>query len=323
MASTVYSAPTCPTVEPMTIIMSKDGSGRGASIDRMIDIKTTGAARVAAIDANDMAPERVDAAAAEPPPQDARARRFGGIARLYGDRAAQRFAAARIVVVGIGGVGSWVAEALARTGIGALVLVDLDVIAESNVNRQVHAVESEFGRAKVEAMAARIAQIAPDCRVDAVDAFLDAANCAALVDGADAVIDCIDDVKAKAALAAHCVRQGIALVVCGGAGGKRDATRIRRDDLALVRNDPLLAKVRALLRKEYGFAAGVAKGKPKRMRVDCVFADEAPAAAPAACAPGTALACAGYGSAMHMTAGIGLVAVGAVLERLSHAVEGS
>ena len=307
-------------------------SKTGASIGRMIDSNSPQDVSGAPVSlSNARAAEGVDAACGKPcafgqaptaaPAADAR--RFGGIARLYGEDAASRLTQSRVVVVGIGGVGSWVAEALARSGVGALRLIDLDVIAESNINRQVHAIEPELGRAKVEAMAARIGLIAPACRVEAVDTFLDADNCARLVEGADAVIDCIDDVKAKTALIAHCVRQSLPLVVCGGAGGKRDATRLRRDDLALVRNDPLLAKVRARLRKDYGFPAGVAKGKPKRLRVDCVYIDEAPAPAPTTCAPGAALACAGYGSAMHMTASLGLMAVGLVLERMSQDGVGS
>lgn len=244
-------------------------------------------------------------------------RRFGGIARLYGEAGLQRIASARVVVVGIGGVGSWAAEALARSGVGALVLVDLDVIAESNVNRQIHALDCDFGRAKVEAMAARISAYAPHCRVTAVDDFLRADNCARLVAGADVVLDCIDDVRAKAALCAHCVGTEQALIVCGAAGGKRDATRIRVDDLALVRNDPLLARVRTRLRHEYGFPAGTGKGRPTRFGIPGVYADEAPAAAPGPGAAGSALACAGYGSAMHMTASLGLVAVGTLLDGLA------
>lgn len=279
-------------------------------------------ASINALVLNDAAGHLVDSrsdVAARAGPADApdRERRFGGIARLYGPGVAQRIARARVVVAGIGGVGSWAAEALARSGVGALVLIDLDHIAESNINRQVHALDGEIGRAKVEAMAERIVRISPDCRVRAVDDFLTPENCAAIVAGADAVLDCIDDARAKAALIAHCTQMGITLIVCGGAGGKRDATRIRVEDLAAVRNDPLLARVRALLRKGHGFPAGTAKGKAARFGVSCVYADELPAPAPDGCAPGAALACAGYGSAMHMTASIGLVAVGALFERMA------
>ena len=251
---------------------------------------------------------------------DASARRFGGIARLYGAAGLHHFMQARVVVIGIGGVGSWAAEALARSGVGALTLVDLDVIAESNINRQIHALDSDFGRAKVEAMAARIAAFAPQCRVAAIDEFLDADNCARLVAGADAVLDCIDDVRAKAALCAHCAQAGQPLIVCGAAGGKRDATRIRIADLALVRNDPLLARVRTRLRREYGFPGGGGKGRPARFGISGVYCDEPPAAAPGPCAPGSALACAGYGSAMHMTASMGLAAVGVLLDGLAAGV---
>ena len=246
--------------------------------------------------------------------EDLRARRIGGIARLYGAPAAARLDAMRVAVIGIGGVGSWAAEALARSGIGTLRLVDLDHIADSNINRQVHALEAEVGRAKIEAMAARIAAMGTGCAVETVDDFLTPDNLAEITAGCDAVLDCIDDIKAKTALAAHARKAGLKLIVCGAAGGKRDATAVRIDDLARVRNDPLLARLRTKLRKEHGFPAGGAK-KVTAFGVMAVFVDEPPAAAPvAACAPGAALACAGYGSAMHVTATVGLAAAGWLLD---------
>lgn len=252
-------------------------------------------------------------------------RRFGGIERLYGAGAAQRAAAAHVVVVGIGGVGSWAAEALARSGVGQLTLIDLDHIAESNVNRQIHALESTFGAAKVVAMKERIATINPACVVVAVEEFVDETNVAMLIPPCDAVIDAIDQVRAKAAMIAHCRRAGIFVVTTGGAGGRTDPTQIDVTDLSRTTQDALASKVRARLRKEYGFA----RDPKKKFGVDCVFSPEqirrpagaGPecAASPDACSPddtfdaGAGLACAGYGSSVAVTASFGFVAAARVL----------
>jgi tRNA A37 threonylcarbamoyladenosine dehydratase len=246
------------------------------------------------------------------------ARRFGGVARLYGDAAAARFATAHIVVVGIGGVGSWTAEAFARSAIGRVTLVDLDHVAESNTNRQIHAVESNFGKAKVEAMAERIAAINPTCRVRAIDAFAAADNAAALVEGADVMVDCTDQVRAKAALVAAAHAAGIASITCGAAGGRTDATRLRVDDLARAQGDPLLAKVRARLRRDHGFPRA-STGRVRRFGVIAVYSDEPLVRAPATCAerervvPGAPLACAGFGSSVVVTATMGFIAAGQAL----------
>lgn len=235
-------------------------------------------------------------------------RRFGGIERLYGAGSLDRLAAACVCVVGIGGVGSWAAEALARSGVGRLTLIDLDHVAESNVNRQVHALEDTLGMAKVQAMRERIARINPDCRVDCVDDFVTPENAAALLPAHDAVLDCIDQVRAKAALIAHCRRHGIPVVTTGGAGGRVDPTRIRIDDLARTTQDALASKLRARLRKDYGFP----RDAKKKFGVPCVFSDEqiGRAAGAAACAldGGAGLACAGYGSSMAVTAAFGCAA---------------
>jgi tRNA threonylcarbamoyladenosine dehydratase len=166
------------------------------------------------------------------------------VARLYGAAAFGRLVAAHAVVVGVGGVGSWAAEALARSGVGRITLIDLDHVAESNINRQIHALDGTLGQAKVLAMAARIAVINPDCRVDCIEEFVTPDNVGTLLPQADVVIDCIDQVVAKAALLAWCRQQRIAVITCGAAGGRRDPTRIRRDDLARATGDPLLAKLR-------------------------------------------------------------------------------
>lgn len=247
-------------------------------------------------------------------------RRFGGVARLYGDEAARRIAAGHVCVVGIGGVGSWAAEALARSAVGAITLIDLDHIAESNTNRQIHALEGEFGRAKVQAMAARILAINPACRVRAIEDFISAENVATLLPPCDAVLDAIDNVRAKAALLAHCQAAGIAVVTTGGAGGRRDPTRIAVADLSCTTQDALASKLRSRLRKDYGFS----RDAKQSFGIDCVFSSE-PVARPAS--PGLAcdvdlrglqgLNCAGYGSAVTVTASFGLVAAARVLEKLA------
>ena len=246
-------------------------------------------------------------------------RRFGGIERLYGAGALLRAAAAHVVVVGIGGVGSWAAEALARSGIGRLTLIDLDHVAESNVNRQIQALESTFGAAKVIAMRERIAAINPACAVNAVEEFVDETNVATLIPPCDAVIDAIDQVRAKAALIAHCRRAGIRVVTTGGAGGRTDPTRIEVADLSRTTQDALASKVRARLRKDYGFPR-----EPKqKFGVDCVFSPEQirrPASADsclmdgdAAIDPAAGLNCAGYGSSVAVTASFGFAAAARVL----------
>jgi len=235
-------------------------------------------------------------------------RRFGGIARLYGAAGFARIRAAHGVVVGIGGVGSWAAEALARSGVGRLTLIDLDVVAESNLNRQAHATLANLGRNKVDAMQERVASFAPDCAVTLVDDFVTPDNVAVLIPAdASFVIDAIDQVRAKAALVAHCVARGLPVLVCGGAGGKTDASRLTTSDLALTAHDALLSKLRATLRREYAFPRG-----DKKFRVTAIYSTEPQAGAPTD--GGAGLACAGYGSAMHMTASMGLLAAGCALD---------
>lgn len=229
-------------------------------------------------------------------------RRFGGIERLYGKGALARLQQSKVAVVGVGGVGSWAAEALVRSGVGGVRLIDLDVVAESNCNRQIHALSSTLGRAKVAAMAERLADINPLLSCEPIDDFLTPENCAALAAGMDAVIDAVDAVRAKAALAAHCRAQGIFLVMTGAAGGKRDPARLEVADLAHTVQDPLLAKTRASLRREYGFPRG--RG---RFGIPAVFSPE-PMRRDAQCDARAGLACAGYGSSMMMTATMGLIA---------------
>lgn len=234
-------------------------------------------------------------------------RRFSGVARLYGVHGFARIRAAHAVIVGIGGVGSWTAEALARSGIGYITLIDLDVVSESNLNRQSHATIANLGRNKVDAMRDRIASFAPDCVVTCVDDFVDTNNVATMLPAdASFVIDAIDKVYAKAALIAHCAKSNVPIFVCGGVGGKTDASKLTVSDLAITEQDALLAKLRLMLRREYGFPrAG------RKFKVPVVYSKERQAGTVENA--GAGLACAGYGSVMHMTAGLGMLVAGEAL----------
>jgi tRNA A37 threonylcarbamoyladenosine dehydratase len=237
-------------------------------------------------------------------------RRFGGLRRLYGDAGYARIRAARIAVVGLGGVGSWAVEALARSGVAAMVLIDFDQIAESNINRQVQALGSTVGQAKVDALRARIADIHPGCVVHTVEAFANAENWPGLLPGAiDGVIDACDQSHAKLALAAWALGQrDIAFACAGAAGGKQAAQRVEVADLSEVSHDPLLASLRQRLRKQ---------GAPRegRLGVRCVFSRESVAAPSEACDVDGSLNCHGYGSSVMVTATFGLVAAGEVLRQ--------
>lgn len=245
-------------------------------------------------------------------------RRFGGIRRLYGTPAFERIQQSHICVVGVGGVGSWAAEALARSAVGRITLIDLDHVAESNVNRQIHALGDEFGKAKVVAMADRIHAINPRCEVTQVEDFVTPDNLDLLLGrGYDYVIDAIDSARTKAAMIAWCRRHKVNLIASGGAGGRVDATRIQLADLSRTVQDPLLSRVRTLLRREYGFP----KDPKKKFGVDCVFSTESLRRPEAACDPGeqalTGLNCAGFGSSMCVTANFGTIMAGEVLRKLS------
>lgn len=197
--------------------------------------------------------------------------RFGGIIRLYGVSAVEKLQQAHFCIIGIGGVGSWVAEALARTGIGQLTLIDLDDICTTNINRQIHALSSTIGESKVEVMAARINQINPDCQVNCIEDFITLENLAEIIDNTfDYVIDAIDSVNVKTALIAHCKRQKIAIMTIGGAGGQTDPSKIQVTDLSKTYQDPLLAKVRNQLRRDFNFSRNV----KRKFSVDAVFSTE-------------------------------------------------
>lgn len=250
-------------------------------------------------------------------------RRFGGLARLYGDAGLARLRDAHVAVIGIGGVGSWVAEALARSAVGRLTLIDLDNVAESNTNRQVHALDGNYGKPKVAAMAERIVAINPGCQLTLVEDFVELENLDAMLGGGfDWVVDAIDSVRVKTALIAWCVAHKQRLITVGGAGGQIDPTRICIDDLARTIQDPLLAKVRAQLRKQHGFV----RGPKAKFNVPAVYSDEPLQYPEAACAPGETpdaaagpqgLNCAGFGSSMCVTATFGMAAAAHVLKQVT------
>lgn len=243
------------------------------------------------------------------------ARRFGGLERLYGVVGAAAIRNAHVAVVGIGGVGSWAAEALARSGVGQLTLIDLDHVAESNINRQIHALDTTVGQAKVVAMQERIAHIHPACEVNAVDAFVSADNWPDLLSKpVDAVIDACDQVKAKTAMAAWSMKQRALFIAVGAAGGKRLAHKVDIDDLSRTTHDPLLAQLRYRLRREHGAARD-----GKSMGVACVFSKESVAPPDASCAVegDGSLNCHGYGSVVSVTATFGQCAAGWVIDQIS------
>jgi tRNA threonylcarbamoyladenosine dehydratase len=242
-------------------------------------------------------------------------RRFGGLERLYGVAGAAAIRKAHVAVVGVGGVGSWAAEALARSGVGEITLIDLDHLAESNINRQIHALAGTLGQAKVQAMRERILQINPVCIVHGIEEFVEPGNWPALLpDTAGAVIDACDQVKAKAAMAAWAVSSGALFISVGAAGGKRLAHKVDIDDLANTTHDPLLAQLRYRLRKFNGAAR-----EGKKIGVACVFSREPVAPPDPSCAVegDGSLNCHGYGSVVSVTATFGQCAAGWILDRLA------
>jgi tRNA A37 threonylcarbamoyladenosine dehydratase len=245
-------------------------------------------------------------------------RRFGSLSRLYGESGARRIRHSHVIVVGLGGVGSWAAEALARSGVARLSLLDLDHIAESNINRQVHALDTTVGQAKVQAMRERILHINPHCQVDCIEEFVEAENWPAIagLDGSSdlaqtAVIDACDQVRAKTAMAAWALRSDAFFITAGAAGGKRLAHKVDIDDLSLVTHDPLLAQVRYRLRREHN-----AK-RDKKMKVTCVFSREAVMQPELNTPSDGSLNCHGYGSVVSVTATFGACAAGWVLGKFS------
>ena len=235
-------------------------------------------------------------------------RRFGGVSRLYGPELRARFQNATVVVAGLGGVGSWAAEALARTGIGHLVLVDFDHIAESNTNRQIHAIEGQYGMAKVAAMTQRILQISPQIQLTSHDAFLEPENLDQLIPKDAFVLDATDSVQTKIALAVWARQNERSLVMCGAAGGKADPTSVRCDDLSRTEQDALLAKVRQGLRQDHGFSRNL----KHKIGIRAIYSHE-----PRAGASTGGLACSGYGSTVMVTAACGLAAAAEILNLIA------
>lgn len=252
--------------------------------------------------------------------------RFGGTERLYGREQTAALQQRHVVVVGLGGVGSWAAEALARTAVGRVTLIDLDDVCVSNTNRQSHALDGNIGRMKVEVMAERLRAINPDIDVRAVIDFLTPDNLGDYLDPApDAVLDAIDSVRVKAALIDYCKRRKIPLVTTGGAGGQIDPLQIKIEDLSRTTQDPLAARTRHLLRRHYGFS----RDPKRKFGVDCVYSTEQlryPQTDGDVCAtkpaPGESvrLDCAtGFGASMMVTASFGLVAASRIVDRLLRA----
>ncbi len=247
--------------------------------------------------------------------------RFEGLQRLYGNETYALLNELRICVVGIGGVGSWTVEALARSGVGTITLIDYDTIAISNINRQLPALTDTLGKKKIDVMSERILQINPDCRIDAVDDFINIENHADLLSrGYDCVIDAIDSIKFKAAMTYYCKRNKVRIIVTGGAGGLTDPTMIKIADLSKTYNDALAAKVRSRLRGDYGFSTN-----PKRsFGIDCVFSSQQPVYPKADGSVshqkpgihGVSLDCRfGYGATSTVTATFGFIAASRALQR--------
>lgn len=243
-------------------------------------------------------------------PADAE-RRFGGLRRLHGERDYLRLRAARFAVVGLGGVGSWVVEALARMGVARLVLIDLDHVAESNINRQVQALGSTLGMAKTEALKRRIADIHPDCEVVTIEEFVDEQNWPALLGDVqvDGIVDACDQVKAKAQVAAWARALGLPQVCVGAAGGKHRPQAVEVLDLSATTHDPLLASLRQRLRKFHDAPRQGAMG------VSCVFSREAVTRPAESCDLDGSLNCHGYGSSVAVTAGFGMVAAAELVQQ--------
>ncbi|WGE53258.1 tRNA cyclic N6-threonylcarbamoyladenosine(37) synthase TcdA [Actinobacillus equuli] len=242
--------------------------------------------------------------------------RFGGIGRLYTPEGLAKLRQAHICVIGIGGVGSWAVEALARSGIGKITMIDMDDICVTNINRQIHAMTGTVAQLKTEAMKERIERINPECVVEIIDDFITPENIPEYLNrGYDYVIDAIDSVKTKATLIAYCKRNKIRMITTGGAGGQTDPTQIQITDLSKTIQDPLASKVRSLLRKEYNFSQN-----PKRkFGIDCVFSTQ-PLIFPKmgeGCEVSATMNCAnGFGAVTMVTATFGFFAVSRVIDKL-------
>jgi molybdopterin/thiamine biosynthesis adenylyltransferase len=234
-------------------------------------------------------------------------RRLGGVARLYGDVAYAIFQQAHVVVIGLGGVGSWAAEALARSAIGEITLIDYDHVSMSNTNRQLHALDGEFGKSKIEVMAKRLSLINPELKINCIDDFLKPENFQEYLPQGAAILDAMDDVASKLALASWVHQNKVPYVMSGGAGGKLDPSKIEVVDLARTTHDSMLAKIRSSLRQQYGFE----KDPKRKMNLRVVYSSE-----PREGVAGGGLSCAGFGSTVTVTATFGFIAAAEILQQL-------
>ena len=251
--------------------------------------------------------------------------RFGAIGRLYGTAGLARIRKGHICVIGLGGVGSWAVEAFARSGIGALTLVDMDEVCLSNVNRQIHALDGNFGRSKAAVLAERVEQIAPECAVTTEEVFFTEATADRLLEPSyDYIIDAIDATRLKCYLIAEARNRRLNIITCGGAGGCNDPSRVKICDLARTINDPLLLQVRKRLRQKYGFP----RFKRQKFKVDCVYSDELPVfpmrdgsvSCEREAGEDYRLNCeTGFGSATFMTGTVGFFLAGEVVKRIAFA----
>ena len=228
-------------------------------------------------------------------------RRFGGVAKLYTKAGAERLKNAHVCVVGLGGVGSWAAEALARTAVGRITLVDLDNVAESNTNRQLQAMTGVYGKPKV----------------DATEDFIEVETAESLLPEDAIILDCIDNVKVKAAMAAVCKKRKQYMVACGAAGGKTSAMNIIHEDLARTTGDPLLSRMRYDLRKKYGFPKLKAGKRIEKFGIPCVYTADPVKRPEGVCDVGAGLSCAGYGSSVVVTAALGLAAASVAINHIT------
>ncbi|MDQ6573547.1 MAG: tRNA cyclic N6-threonylcarbamoyladenosine(37) synthase TcdA [Haemophilus parahaemolyticus] len=242
--------------------------------------------------------------------------RFGGIGRLYTPEGLAKLRQSHVCVIGIGGVGSWAVEALARTGIGKITMIDMDDICVTNINRQIHAMTGTVAQLKTEAMKERVEKINPECVVEIIDDFIMPENIPEYLNrGYDYVLDAIDSVRIKAALIAYCKRNKIKLITTGGAGGQTDPSQIQIADLSKTIQDPLASRVRSLLRKEYNFS----KNPKRKFGIDCVFSTQ-PLIFPKmgeGCEVSATMNCAnGFGAVTMVTATFGFFAVSRLVDKL-------
>ncbi len=254
--------------------------------------------------------------------------RFSGIGRVYGIRALETFHRSHVCVIGVGGVGSWVVEALVRSGIRKLTLIDLDDLCITNINRQLPALTSTIGLPKTKVLADRAAQINPDCVVHCVMNFVTEANVRTLLDQPfDFIVDAVDRMSIKAAIIAAGDSLGKRVLTIGAAGGRTDPSQIKVTDLGMAGQDILLQQVRRKLRKDYGYEKAD-DGKAAEMNVPAVFSTQKPffllpdgtcsVEQPTSAEPGVRLDCAdGFGALTHVTGSFGFAAAGAVLDSLS------